>query len=90
MTRYTDPLDPMLNRERDLLIEIGKAMARERGQPVQDWEEAARDAIAQWTETGEEEADLRALRPLSDLQKLLIEHDQLQALIAEELERRLG
>lgn len=90
MTRYTDPLDPMLNRERDLLIEIGKAIVRERGQPVEDWEGAARDAIAQWTDTGEEEADLRAQRPLSDLQKLLIEHDQLEALIAEELERRLG
>lgn len=80
----------MLNWKRDLLIEIGKAIARERGQPVADWEEAARDAIAQWTDTGEEEADLRAQRPLSDLQKLLIEHDQLEALIAEELERRLG
>lgn len=90
MPRYTDPLDPMLSRERDLLMEIGTAVARERGQRLEDLEGAARDAIAAWAATGEEEADLRALRPLSDLQKLLIEHDQLQALIAEELERRLG
>lgn len=80
----------MLSRERDLLMEIGKAVARERGHRLEDLEGAARDAIAAWAATGEEEADLRAQRPLSDLQKLLIEHDQLQALIAEELERRLG
>jgi hypothetical protein len=95
MARYTDPLDPLLDREAELRRAIARRIAEEAVHPPapavsQDQLAAAEDAIAAWAAEGEEEQDLRAFRPLGPLQELLAEHAQIVEQIAEMRERRLG
>jgi len=87
MARYTDELDPVLDSERRLRRLIALAIGEERGQrpaePTPDLVEAAEAAIAAWDEDAAEQLDLAAFRPLTPLQKLLVEHEEIVARIAD-------
>lgn len=92
---YTDPLEPMLRREEELRLAIAQRLVEETGaapppSPSADQLAAADEAIAAWTEQGEEEQDQRAFRPIGPLQKLLAEHRAVVELIVEMRDRRLG
>lgn len=92
---YTDPLEPMLQREEALRHQIARRLAEEAGSappPTLSAEQlaAADEAIAAWAEQGEEEQDQRAFRPIGPLQELLAEHLEIVERILDERDRRLG
>ena len=92
---YTDPLEPMLQREEKLRHEIARRLVEEAGAPPPptlsaDHLAAADAAIAEWAEHGEEEWDQRAFRAMGPLQQLLAEHQQIMERILDERDRRLG
>lgn len=91
---YTDPLEPMLQREEDLRRQIARRLAEEAGAiPLVlsvDHLAAADEAIAAWAEQGEEEQDQRAFRAMGPLQELLAEYLAIVERIVEERDRRLG
>jgi hypothetical protein len=92
---YTDPLEPMLQRQEELRHEIVRRLVEEAGAPPPpllspDHLAAADEAIAAWAEQGEEEQDQRAFRAMGPLQELLAEHLEIVERIVEERDRRLG
>lgn len=92
---YTDPLEPLLQREEELRHRIALRLVEEAGaapppSPSADHLAAADEAIAAWGEQGEEEQDQRAFREIGPLQELLAEYQQIVERIAEERDRRLG
>lgn len=92
---YTDPLEPMLQREEELRRLIALRLVEETGaapppSPSADHLAAADEAIAAWAEQGEEEQDQRAFRPIGPLQQLLAEHREVVERIFDERDRRLG
>lgn len=92
---YTDPLEPLLQREEDLRHEIARRLVEEAGAPPPpalsaEHLAAADEAIANWAEQGEEEQDQRAFRPIGPLQALLAEHREVLERIVDERDRRLG
>lgn len=92
---YTDPLEPMLQREEELRLAIALRLVEETGaapppSPSADHLAAADEAIAAWAEQGEEEQDQRAFRPIGPLQQLLAEHREVVERIFDERDRRLG
>ena len=92
---YTDPLEPMLQREEELRHQIARRLAEEAGAPSPptvsaDHLAAADEAIAAWAEQGEEEQDQRAFRPIGPLQELLAEHLEIVERIVELQDRRLS
>lgn len=92
---YTDPLEPMLQREEELRHRIARRLVEESGAPPPpllspDHLAAADEAIANWEEQGEEEQDQRAFRDIGPLQELLAEHREVVERILEERDRRLG
>lgn len=92
---YTDPLEPMLQREEALRRQIALRLVEEAGatpppSPSADHLAAADEAIAAWAEQGEEEQDQRAFRAMGPLQELLAEHLEILERILDERDRRLG
>jgi hypothetical protein len=92
---YTDPLEPLLQREEALRHEIARRLVEEAGAPPPpalsaDHLVAADEAIANWEEQGEEEQDQRAFRAMGPLQELLAEHREIVERIMDERDRRLG
>lgn len=92
---YTDPLEPMLQREEELRHQIARRLVEEAGAPPPpalsaEHLAAADEAIAAWAEQGEEEQDQRAFRDIGPLQELLAEHLEILERIVEERDRRLG
>ncbi len=92
---YTDPLEPMLERAEALRHQIARRLVEESGAPPPpslsaDQLAAADEAIAAWTEQGEEEQDQRAFRPIGPLQELLAEHREMIDRIVELQDRRLS
>lgn len=92
---YTDPLEPLLQREEELRHLIARRLVEEAGAPPPpalsaDHLAAADEAIANWAEQGEEEQDQRAFRPIGPLQELLAEHLEIVERIVDERDRRLG
>lgn len=92
---YTDPLEPMLQREEELRHQIARRLVEEAGAPSPpalsaEQLAAADEAIAAWAEQGEEEQDQRAFRPIGPLQQLLAEHLEIVERILDEWDRRLG
>lgn len=92
---YTDPLEPLLQREEELRHQIARRLAEEAGAPrpptlSAEHLAAADEAIAAWAEQGEEEQDQRAFRAMGPLQALLAEHRELLERIVDERDRRLG
>ncbi|CAD5292666.1 conserved hypothetical protein [Bosea sp. 62] len=92
---YTDPLEPMLQREEELRHQIARRLAEEAGSvPLPalsaDHLAAADEAIAAWAEQGDEEQDQRAFRPIGPLQELLAEHREMIERIVELQDRRLS
>lgn len=92
---YTDPLEPMLQREEELRHQIARRLVEEAGAPPPpalsaEQLAAADEAIATWAEQGEEEQDQRAFRPIGPLQELLSEHREIVERIIDEPDRRLG
>lgn len=91
---YTDPLEPLLQREEALRHEIARRLVEEAGAPPPtlsaDHLAAADAAIAAWEEQGEEEWDQRAFRAMGPLQRLLAEHREIVERIVDERDRRLG
>lgn len=91
---YTDPLEPMLQREEELRHQIARRLAEEAGAVPPtlsaDHLAAADEAIAAWAEQGEEEQDQRAFRPIGPLQELLAEHQEMIERIIELRDRRLS
>ena len=84
---YTDPLEPMLERAEALRHQIARRLVEESGVAPPpslsaDQLAAADEAIAAWTEQGEEEQDQRAFRPIGPLQELLAEHREMIERIA--------
>jgi hypothetical protein len=76
---YTDELDPLINREKELRQKIARRIAEETGAPAdafpsQDHLQAADDAISAWAAEGEDDQDMRAFRPMGPLQELLADH----------------
>lgn len=90
MARYTDELEPVVERERALRRAIALALAEEAGRPGEAPEEAVRAAIDAWRDGGEEDSDPAAFRPLSPLQRLLAEHRAVAERIDDMLDRRLS
>ena len=92
--RYVDELEIMreraalLRREIALLLDDGRAQVE--GDPDEAAYAAADVAIAEWEEQGEEQADLRAFRPLTPLEERLAEYQSLLDRIADMLDRRLS
>lgn len=90
---YTDELDAVvaaaqaLRRQIALLIAAGAAPG---GAPSETDLAAADAAIEAWAEEGEEAMDLRAFRPLTPLQELLVEHRGLLDRIDDIHDRRLS
>ncbi|SFD68674.1 hypothetical protein SAMN05428997_14139 [Bosea sp. CRIB-10] len=91
---YTDPLEPLLQREEALRHQIARRLVAEAGvaPPSLSAEHlaAADAAIAAWAEQGEEEQDQRAFRAMGPLQRLLAEHLEIVERIVDERDRRLG
>ena len=92
---YTDPLEPLLQREEELRHEIARRLVEEAGAPPPptlsaEHLAAADAAIADWEEQGEEEWDQRAFRAMGPLQRLLAEHREIVERIVDERDRRLG
>jgi hypothetical protein len=92
---YTDPLEPMLQREEELRHQIARRLVEEAGAPPPpalsaDHLAAADAAITSWEEQGEEEQDQRAFRAMGPLQRLLAEHREVLEKIVDERDRRLG
>jgi hypothetical protein len=92
---YTDPIEPMLQREEELRHEIARRIVEEAGAlppPAlsADHLAAADEAIAVWAEQGEEEQDQRAFRAMGPLQQLLAEHREIMERIVDERDRRLS
>jgi hypothetical protein len=92
---YTDPLEPLLQREEALRHEIARRLVEEAGAPPPpalsaDHLAAADEAIANWEEQGEEEQDQRAFRAMGPLQQLLAEHREVMERIVDERDRRLS
>jgi hypothetical protein len=92
---YTDPLEPLLQREEALRHQIARRLVEEAGAPPPpalsaDHLAAADEAIAAWEEQGEEEQDQRAFRAMGPLQALLAEHREIVERIVDERDRRLG
>lgn len=92
---YTDPLEPLLQREEQLRHEIARRLVEDAGAPPPptlsaEHLAAADAAIADWEEQGEEEWDQRAFRPIGPLQRLLAEHREIVERIVDERDRRLG
>jgi hypothetical protein len=92
---YTDEIEPLLEAEQALRLEIALRIAQEAGAPARaapTHEElaAADEAIALWQADGEDDADLRAFRPLGPLQDLLIDHAMVCDRIADIRDRRLS
>lgn len=92
---YTDALEPLLRLEEELRRRIALRIAEESGtqpppSPSEDQLAAADEAIASWTEAGEDEQDLRAFRPIGPLQQLLAEHHEIVERILDIRDRRLS
>lgn len=92
---YADQLDAMLEYEQELRDRIAARIAQEQGAaagtPISEaHRHAADEAIAAWGETGEEEFDPHAFRPVGPLQELLAEHLATVERIMEERDRRLS
>lgn len=92
---YTDPLEPLLQREEALRNQIARRLIEEAGAPLPpalsaDHLAAADAAITAWAEQGEEEQDQRAFRPIGPLQELLAEHREMIERIIELQDRRLA
>jgi len=92
---YTDELEPLATREQELRRTIALRLAEEAGQSPGDGLSqaqlaAADEAIEAWQSEGEEEADLRAFRPVGPLQELLANHQAISERIADILDRRLS
>ncbi|MGE7472694.1 hypothetical protein ACQKLX_24925 [Bosea sp. NPDC003192] len=92
---YTDPLEPLLQREEELRHQIARRLVEEAGAPPPpalsaNHLAAADAAIANWEEQGEEEQDQRAFRAMGPLQELLAEHQNLIEQIFDIKDRRLS
>jgi hypothetical protein len=92
---YTDALETMLQLAEELRRQIARRITEEAGaapspSPSADDLGAADAAITAWAEQGEEELDLRAFRPLTPLQRLLADHQQIRERIADIHDRRLS
>lgn len=92
---YTDEIEPLLEAEKSLRLKIALRIAQEAGAPAraaptQEDLAAADEAIALWQADGEDDADLRAFRPLGPLQDLLIDHAVICDRIADIRDRRLS
>lgn len=92
---YTDELEAMLAYEQALRDRIAMRIAREQGvaegTPLSEAHRMAADeAIAAWAESGEEEFDPHAFRPVGPLQELLAEHLAIVERIMDERDRRLS
>lgn len=93
--RYTDELEPLLEREQALRREIALRIALETGQPERESPSeadmhAADEAIEAWQQDGEDDQDMRAFRPIGPLQHLLIEHLAICERIMDIRDRRLS
>ncbi|WP_439498412.1 TilS substrate-binding domain-containing protein [Bosea sp. (in: a-proteobacteria)] len=85
----------MLELAEELRRQIARRITEESGaapppSPSADHLAAADAAIAAWAEQGEEELDLHAFRPLTPLQKLLADHQEIRERIADIHDRRLS
>jgi hypothetical protein len=92
---YTDELEPLLEREQDLLRAIALRIAEEAGtapasHPSADQIQAAQDAIEAWAVEGEDDQDMRAFRPMGPLQQLLADHQRICERILDIQDRRLS
>lgn len=92
---YRDELDAMLAYEQELRDRIAARIAKEQGAPdgapiTEAHRLAADEAIAAWAETGEDEFDPHAFRPVGPLQELLAEHLATVERIMDERDRRLS
>lgn len=95
MPRYTDELEPLIDRERDLRRQIAVRLSEEAGgqvgaAPAEEQLTAADEAIAAWSAEIEAELDLRAFRELTPLQELLADHYGICERIMDLRDRRLS
>ncbi len=92
--RYTDELEPLLELEQRQRRAIALRIAEEAGERPGELLEAhliaADEAIAAWSDEGEQEQDMAAFRPIGPLQQLLIDHRQACDRIADIRDRRLS
>jgi hypothetical protein len=92
---YTDELDPLMTLEQELRQKIALRIAEESGRqvgttPSEDQMAAADEAIDAWSQEVEHEQDLRAFQPLTPLQKLLADHQEITERILDIRDRRLS
>lgn len=92
---YTDELDAVVAAAQSLRRQIALLIAADAGgapggAPSETDLAAADAAIEAWAEEGEEVLDLRAFRPLTPLQELLVEHRGLLDRIDDIHDRRLS
>ncbi|MDR6870391.1 hypothetical protein J2Y55_001391 [Bosea sp. BE125] len=92
---YTDELEPLLALEQELRRKIALRIAEEAGEqtggdPSENQITIADEAIANWTEAGEEDQDMRAFRPIGPLQQLLADHLLICERILDIRDRRLS
>lgn len=95
MPRYTDEIEPLIDRERELRRQIALRLAKEAGaeagtEPPEEQLTAADEAIAAWSTETEAELDLRAFRELTPLQELLADHYGICERIMDLRDRRLS
>ncbi len=93
--RYTDELEPLLEREVQLRRLIALRLAQEAGlpssnEPDEAQMESASEAIRAWSEEREDAQDERAFRPIGPLEQLLIDHRQVADRIADIWDQRLS
>ncbi|SFI13679.1 hypothetical protein SAMN05216304_1011041 [Bosea sp. OK403] len=92
---YTDELEPLLALEQELRRKIALRIAEEAGEqpggdPSENQIAVADEVIANWTEAGEEDQDMRAFRPIGPLQQLLADHSLICERILDIRDRRLS
>ncbi|RDJ22833.1 hypothetical protein DWF00_05550 [Bosea caraganae] len=92
---YTDELEPLLTLEHELRQKIALRIAEESGQkggaaPSEDQMSAADQAIEAWSEEVDYEQDPRAFRPLTPLQTMLADHNEICERIMDIRDRRLS